>query len=97
MNSVLVWILMSLTTQQPALPYAFPSQADCLRASSELNTVNTHHESYRCISMRVVDPATMPQGTLPSTGHSSRAQRNYQSEQEQIQRLLSVPSSSQKP
>ena len=93
MNSVLVWILMSLSTQQPALPYAFPSQADCLRASSELNSVNTHHESYRCISMKVVNGVTVPAGQSQFQNPSSRTLRNYQYEQQQFQRWTQSPAS----
>lgn len=87
MHTVLVWILLNALSGRTASPYYFANQADCLRAGMQREQVAERRAHYTCVQERIADLYAEPQPRSPT----HRAMRNYQSEQDQIQRILSNP------
>lgn len=87
MNTVLVWILLNAVSGKTASPYYFANQADCLRAGMKLEQVVKTRSYYECVQENIANTYVIPQPPTPNP----RAQRNYKSEQDQIDRILSNP------
>lgn len=87
MTTVLVWILLNATTGKPGSPYYFATQSDCLRAGMRRENVTKTRDYYECIQENIANTYVIPQPPTPNP----RAERNYKSEQDQINRILSNP------
>lgn len=87
MNTVLVWILLNAVSGKTASPYYFANQADCLRTGTRLEQVVEGRAHYTCVPETIASTYS----NVASPTNLSQAVRHYQSEQDQIQRILSNP------
>jgi hypothetical protein len=87
-TTLLVWLLFNVGSGKMALPYYFNTQSDCLRAGMVMeNNVKTRGY-YTCEKLNIANPYEVPVKPTPAPADLQRAMRNYQSEQDQINRLL---------
>jgi hypothetical protein len=88
MNTILAWLLFNVSTGKMAMPYYFTTQSDCLRAGMVLESDTKTRGYYTCEKMNIANPYEVPVKPEPAPADLQRAMRNYQYEQDQINRLL---------
>lgn len=92
MNTLLVWIMVAVGSpaphHAPQAYYHYPTQVDCLRARGKLAHYDDRlKRQWTCESIRIAAPAEVP----VDPAAVERARRNYQHEQDTLDRILIVP------